>query len=170
MKLNTKFNLCTNETQQGADCAIWLNAQPQEVVDALAVGSGPGVPASNGTPTQGTFEPGHIVQGNDAGAYELATPCDLSAVMPKLYFCVFGGNNDFSFTGDIFIFMGGCFETEKFDAASYTAFKPLVVSPSVPGNLSPKLLFNDSIKHCAYVGPRAVMPNGALDVIMPQTT
>ena len=170
MKLNTKFNLCTNETQQGADCAIWLNAHPQEVADALVVGSGPGVPGTNGTPTQGTFEPGHIVQGNDNGQYELATECTLGTDMPKLYFCVFAGNNDFSFTGDIFIFVGGCFETEKFDATSYTPFKPLVVSPSNPGNLSPKLSASDNKKHCAFVGPRGVMPNGALDVIMPQTT
>lgn len=170
MKLNTKFNLCTNETQQGADCAIWLNARPQEVVTALAVGSGPGVPGTNGTPTQGTIEPGHIVQGNSDGAYELATECDLSAEMPKLYFCVFAGNADFSFSGDIFIFVGGCFETEKFDATAYTPFSPLVVSPDVPGNLAPKLSATDNIKHCAYVGQRGLMPNGALDVIMPQTT
>lgn len=170
MKLNTKFNLCTNETQQGADCAIWLNGRPQEVADALAVGSGPGVPGLNGTPVQGTFDPGHIVQGNAAGCFELATPCDLSAAMPKLYWCVFVGNNDFSFTGDIFVFLGGCFETEKYDETAYVPFTPLVVSPTTPGNLSPKLLFNDSIKHCAYVGQRGLMPNGALDVIMPQTT
>lgn len=170
MKLNTKFNLCTNETQQGADSAIWLNAQPQEVIDALSLGSGPGVPASNGTPVQGSFEPGHIVQGNDVGAFELATPCTNGTDMPKLYFCVFAGNNDFSFTGDIFVFMGGCFETEKYDPTSYTPFKPLVVSPATPGNLSPKLLASDNVKTCAYVGQRGLMPNGALDVIMPQTT
>lgn len=170
MRLNSKFNLCTNETQQGGDCAIWLNAQPQEVVDALAVGAGPGVPQSNGTPQQGTFEPGHIVQGNANGAYELATQCTLGTDMPKLYFCVFAGNNDFSMSGDIFIFVGGCFETEKFDASSYTPFTPVVVSPTTPGNISPKLLANDNVKHLGFVGPRAVMPNGALDIIMPQTT
>ena len=170
MRLNTKFNLCTNETQQGAESALWFNAQPQEVIDALANGSGPGVPQANGTPQQGTFEPGQIVQGNATGGFVLATQCQLGTDMPRPYFCVFTGNNDFSATGDIFVFMGGVFETEKYDATSYDRFAPVVVSPTNPGNVSPKLLANDNIKHLGFVGPRGLMPNGALEIIMPQTT
>lgn len=170
MKLNRKFNLCSNETQQGADAALWFNATPQEVLDALAVGSGPGVQGTNGTPTQGTIIPGAILQGKDTGGYELATQCTLGTDMPRLYFCVFAGNDDFSATGDVFIFVGGVFETELYDAASYTKFAPVVISPTNAGYIAPKLSASDNIKHIGFVGPRGLLPNGALEVIMPQTT
>jgi len=172
MKLNSKFDLKTNTPQQGAQCGLWLNITPQDVADALEAGTGPGVPGDNGTPEQGTWEGGHIVEMNDEGNWVLATPCDLSADMPKLYLCVFAGNNDFSFEGSVFGFLGGRFETTKYDAGSYTPGRPLVVSGATDGNLAQKAAFDDNIKHLAYVGPRGQRAMGqvqVLDVIMPQT-
>lgn len=170
MKFSSKFNLKTNEPQSGAMSAIWLNVVPQDVATAISNGDGVGVPGDNGTPVQGDWEGGLIIEMNADGNWVKATHCVLGTDMPKLYFCVFSGNNDFSFDGSVFAFLGGRFETTKFDAASYTAGQPLVPSPSVDGNLSPKLSVSDNIKHVAYVGPRMLRPNGALDVIMPQST
>lgn len=173
MDLLSKYDLKTNTPQRGAECGIWLNMRPQEVATADVSGSGPGAPADNGTPTQGTTRPGMIVEMNSAGNVIPATPCTLHPVgtdMPKPYFCVHGGNADFSFEGGVFVFMGGRFETTYFDAGVYTANLPLVVSGVTAGNLAAKASATDGVKHLGYVGPRGQRPNGALDVLMPQST
>ncbi len=172
MELQAKFDLKTNTPQKGGDCGIWLNLTPQEVADAISSGTGPGVPGDNGTPAQGTFKPGMIVEINASGNAEKASPCTLHPVgtdFPKLYFCVFAGNADFSFEGSVFAFLGGRFETTYYDADTYVPGHPLVVS-STPGSLANKASATDGVKHCAYVGPRAQRSSGVLDVVMPQST
>lgn len=170
MKLNSKFQLRTNVPQKGAYGSIWLNCKPQEVLDAEATGVGPGAIESSGTPTQGTFEPGVVIQLNAAGAFELATPAVLGTDMPKMYFVVFAGNNDFSLDGSIFVFHGGArFETIMFDAGSgYDPGLPLVVSGATDGNLALKAAAGDNVQVVGYVGPKGLRPNGALEVLFPQ--
>lgn len=167
MKLTQKFNLSGRDPINGAKAGIYESFEPLEVTNALATGTGPGMPDANGTPQPGTIEPGHIVAMASNGSMDLATSPDLSAALSIMMWLVFSGDDDFSgsATGQMNCVHGGCrADTEKFDAAqSYVPGIPLIAAAGI---LTPKVL-GDNKQVVAYVGPRTVL-NGVLDVFMPQ--
>jgi hypothetical protein len=178
MKLSQKFTLRTMGPQPGGTAAIWISIKPKEVFDAEAVGSGPGVPDDNGTPTPGTIVPGTIVEVDENGlaiAHSSWTFTAGAGGMPKLPFVAWTGNDDFSgsFVGDVICFNGGCrFDTEQFDAATYTPGQALVANA---GKWAGKAAAGDGVASYAIVGPRGKSnvtafgnSTGILDVIMVQ--
>jgi hypothetical protein len=169
MKLSQKFNLSGRDPINGAKAGIYESFTPVEVLNAYALGTGPGVPDDNGTIVAGTIEPGHVVAQASSGAVQLATSPDLSSANAIMMFVVFSGDDDFSgaSSGTVNCFHGGArFDTEKFDSAqSYTPGAALIVSAGV---LTPKVV-GDHAQILGFVGPRGVL-NGVLDVFMPQST
>lgn len=172
MDLKQKFTPKTQAPLRGGEAGLWLSRYAQEVVDALAAGSGASVPDSDGTPVAGTIVPGQIVELNSSGNFALATQCDLSAATPKLYFVVFSGDKDLSgaFVGKLNACHGGMrYVTEKYDAGSYAPGDALVVSSGTAGNLQKKGAVADHIQVVGIVGPDGVSAvDGTLDVIMVQ--
>lgn len=172
MKLNTKYDLTTNAPVGSHTAAMWFSIKPKELNDALDSGSGVGIPGDNSTPAQGSIEAGMLMMlsGTAGEGLILAEQRELGTDMPGFYVVVHSGNTDFTLTGDITTYHGGSvYETEYYDAGSYPPGYPVVPSGSHAGYLMPKGSASDNIQHIGFVGPNGVLPNGALEVIMPQS-
>jgi len=169
MKLSNKYTPTGMEPMPGARAGLWLSCKAQEVATAEAAGVGPGVPDDEGTPTPGTVVPGSLVEINASGNLQLATSPDWTAAMPKMIFCVFSGDDDFSgsLVGDLLCYHGGGrLDTQQYNpAGSYVPGMPLIASA---GLFTPKVAANDHFQVIAVVGPKGLSTNGVLDVLLCQ--
>src|SRR5687767_8791487 len=140
MKLTQKFNLRSMKPMEGGESGFWISIQPTEVANAITAGTGPGVADDSGTPTPGTIKAGHFIYINGSTTYFLPSVDLTAAAAAKRAlraYVVFSGDDDFSgsFVGELLAVHGpGRFDTEQYDAGSYSPGDPLIASATNAGN------------------------------------
>lgn len=171
--LTDKFQMVTKDPLPGGYGGIWDVLVPDEIVDARAAGTGPGVPNAQGTVAAGTLSPGTLLMMNSEGSLVKAVSPNVSSAMPVMVWCAMEGDVDFSasYAGMVTVCHGGLrIETTLFvEGSTYTPGVPLIAaSGGDAGKLDIKASATDHIQIVGYVGPAGVNSDGVLDAYLVQ--
>ena len=166
MKLTSKYDLISAMPQPGGLASLWFsNGLAQEAATAIDAGSGPGVPDSEGTPTPGVIEPGHVVTMNSSGNWDLATSPTLGTpALPLLMGVVHSGDDDFdgAYLGKLVVLSGPVeILTDKVTGSSFPIGTNLTVTA---GRFVTEVTASSTIQRVGYVGAQG-FKNGVLHVI-----